>query len=115
MVEIDALLEKNPDVRRVFKKNQALFSQCPPAKKAKYRLGNPFGSRRPVDDTPVSQPRPKASFFDLMFLQRTKEAGANNASAFSLKIQQKTVLRMHRRVTSDYPLLLSKCEDILLL
>ncbi len=60
MVDIDALLEKNPKVREVFEKNQALLSKCPPAKKAKYRLGDPFGARRPVDDTPVSQPRPKA-------------------------------------------------------
>ncbi len=60
MLDIDALLQKNPDVRKVFEKNQALLSKCPPAKKAKYRLGDPFGARRPVDDTPVSQPRPKA-------------------------------------------------------
>ena len=63
MLDINELIEKNPDVREVFEKNQALLSKCPPAKKAKYRLGNPFGSRRPVDDTPLSQPRPKASFF----------------------------------------------------
>ena len=44
-----------------------------------------------------------------------KEAGANNASAFSLMIQLKTVLQMHRRVTSDYPLELTKLEGILLL
>ncbi len=63
MLDINELIEKNPKAREVFEKNQALFSQCPPAKKAKYRLGDTYGSRRPVDDTPVSQPRPKASFF----------------------------------------------------
>ena len=62
MLDIDALLEKNPDVRRVFEKNQALISKCPPARKAKYRLGCPYGARRPVDDTPVSEPRPKARY-----------------------------------------------------
>ena len=62
MVDINELLEKSPEAREVFEKNQALLSKCPPVKKAKYRLGNPFGSRRPVDDTPVSQPRPKARY-----------------------------------------------------
>ena len=60
MVDIDALLEKNPKAREVFEKNQALLSECPHAKKAKYRLGDSYGAQRPVDDTPVSQPRPKA-------------------------------------------------------
>ena len=63
MLDIDVLLEKNPKAREAFEKNQALLSKCPSVKKAKYRLGHPFGSRRPVDDMPVSQPRPKASFF----------------------------------------------------
>ena len=62
MLDINELIEKNPEVREVFQKNQALLSKCPPAKKAKYRLGHPFGSRRPVDDTSVRQPRPKASY-----------------------------------------------------
>ena len=62
MLDNDALLEKDLDVRRIFDKNQALLSKCPPVKKAKYRLGHPYGSRRPVDDTPVRQPRPKASY-----------------------------------------------------
>ena len=62
MLDIDALLEKNPDVREVFDNNQALFSKCPPAEKAKYRLGDPYAARCPVDETPVSQPRPEASF-----------------------------------------------------
>lgn len=62
MLDIDALLEKNPDVRRVFEKNQALLSKCPPAEKAKYRLACPYGARRPVDDTPVSEPKPKARY-----------------------------------------------------
>ncbi len=60
MVDINELLEKNPEVREVFEKNQALLLKCRAAKKAKYRLGHHYGSRRPVDDTPVSQPRPKA-------------------------------------------------------
>ena len=63
MVDINELLEKNPKAREVFEKNQALLSKCPPVKKAKYRLGDPYAARRPVDDTPLSQPRPKASFF----------------------------------------------------
>ena len=63
MVDINELLEKNPEVREVFEKNQALLSECPPAAKARYRLGDPYGARRPADDTPLSQPRPKASFF----------------------------------------------------
>ena len=62
MVDIKELLEKNPEVREVFEKNQVLLSKCPPAKKAKYRLGDPYAARCPVDDTPVSQPRPKASY-----------------------------------------------------
>ena len=31
MLDIDVLLEKNPKVREVFEKNQALLSECPPA------------------------------------------------------------------------------------
>ncbi len=62
MFDIDALLEKNPDARKVFEKNQALLSKCPPARKAKYRLGDTYGSQRPVDDTPVREPRPKARY-----------------------------------------------------
>ena len=63
MLDINELIEKNPEVREVFEKNQALLSKCPPAKKAKYRLGDPYRARRSADDTPLSQPRPKASFF----------------------------------------------------
>ncbi len=62
MLDINELIEKNPEVREVFEKNQALLSKCPPAKKAKYRLGDPYAARRPVDHTPVSQPRPKARY-----------------------------------------------------
>ena len=40
MLDINELIEKNPEVREVFEKNQALLSKCPPAKKAKYRLGD---------------------------------------------------------------------------
>ena len=62
-LDIDALLKKNANVRDVFEKNKVLLSKCPPAKMAKYRLGDPYGARRPVDDIPVvSQPRPKASY-----------------------------------------------------
>ena len=53
MLDIDASLEKNQD----------LLSNCPPAKKAIYRLGDPYEARRPVDETPISQPRPKARCF----------------------------------------------------
>lgn len=59
-LDIDALLEKNPGTKEIFEKNQRLLTKCPPAKKAKYGLGNPYESRRPVDDRPVSEPRPKA-------------------------------------------------------
>ena len=61
-LDIDALLEKNPGATEIFEKNQALLSKCPPAKKAKYRLGDPYRSRRAVDDRPVGEPRPKPSF-----------------------------------------------------
>ena len=32
MLDINELLEKNPEVREVFEKNQALLSECPPVK-----------------------------------------------------------------------------------
>lgn len=65
MLDIDALLEKNPGAKEIFEKNQRLLSKCPPAKKAKYRIGDPYGSRRPVDDRPVREPRPKAAFIGI--------------------------------------------------
>ena len=61
-LDIDPLLRTNPHAGKVFEKNQDLLSKCRPEKKAKYRLGDPYGAKRPVDDTPLWQPRPKASF-----------------------------------------------------
>ena len=43
MLDIDALLQKDPNVRRVFEQNQATLSKCPPEKKRNTGSDNHMG------------------------------------------------------------------------
>ena len=62
MLDIDKLLEKNPSVREVFEKNQAIIANTPRAKRSEYRLGLPYGTCRPDAEPNVPEPKPKASY-----------------------------------------------------
>ncbi len=62
--DIDALLTKNPHVKEIFEKNQAMLAKLPQAKKPGYRLGLPYEDRRPVAGPQDSEPGPKASYLD---------------------------------------------------
>lgn len=65
MPDIDELLEKNPDVRKIFERNQEKLSRLPGIRKSTYGLAVPYGSRRPVTplaDVVDSEKKPKASY-----------------------------------------------------
>ena len=60
MLDIDALLKKNPDVKEVFERNQAILENLPPVKKHGYRIGLPYGARQPVTEQQDSDPMPRS-------------------------------------------------------
>ncbi len=62
MLDVDGLLEKNPDAREVFEKNRAKLAGMPQAKKRGYQLGLPYGARRPIGEPRESDPKPKARY-----------------------------------------------------
>lgn len=64
--DIDALLTKNPHLKEIFEKNQAMLAKLPQARKPGYRLGLPYEDRRPAADPQVDEPDPgpKASYLD---------------------------------------------------
>ena len=64
MVEIDVLLEKNPDVKEVFEKNQTMLANTPRAKKSQYRLGFPYGDCRPISDSQDNIPMPNTGYIN---------------------------------------------------
>ncbi len=61
-IRADELLEKNPDAREVFKKNQEKIANLPKVKKPGYRLAVPYANRRRTSDVDRDEPRPKASY-----------------------------------------------------
>ena len=66
--DIDALLTKNPHLKEIFEKNQAMLANLPQPRKPGYRLGLPYEDRHPVadpqDSEPEPEPGPKASYLD---------------------------------------------------
>ena len=63
-LDIDALLTKNPHLKEIFEKNQAMLANLPQARKPGYRLSLPYEDRHPVADPQDSGPGPKASYLD---------------------------------------------------
>lgn len=58
MLDINELLDKNPEAKEVFEKNEAKLAEIKPTKKAEYRIGLPYGTRRPVADSINVDPIP---------------------------------------------------------
>ena len=58
MLDVDELLEKNPEAKEVFKKNEAKFAEINLTKKSEYRLGLPYGTRRLVAESKITDPIP---------------------------------------------------------
>lgn len=58
MLDINELLDKNPEAKEVFEKNEAKLAEIKPTKKSEYRIGLPYGTRRPVADSINVDPIP---------------------------------------------------------
>ena len=58
MLDVNELLDKNPEAKEVFRKNEVKFAEINPTKKSEYRLGLPYGTRRPVAELKNADPIP---------------------------------------------------------
>ena len=58
MLDVNELFDKNPEAKKVFEKNEAKLAEFKPTKKSEYRIGLPYGTRRPVADSINVDPIP---------------------------------------------------------